>query len=65
MYAEQLLPRRMIMNILIIGCGDTGSQLANVLDDMGNQVSVVDRDPETASEPVSYTHLTLPTIRLV
>ena len=38
------------MNILIIGCGDTGSQLANVLDDMGNQVSVVDRDPETASE---------------
>ena len=38
------------MNILIIGCGDTGSQLANVLDHMGNQVSVVDRDPETAEE---------------
>lgn len=38
------------MNILIIGCGDTGSQLANVLDRMGNEVSVVDRDPETAEE---------------
>ena len=38
------------MNILIVGCGDTGSQLANVLDHMGNQVSVVDRNPETAAE---------------
>lgn len=37
------------MNILIVGCGDTGSQLANVLDHMGNQVSVVDRNPETAA----------------
>ncbi|MBS4785031.1 MAG: TrkA family potassium uptake protein [Clostridiales bacterium] len=34
------------MNILVIGCGDAGSQLANLLDGMGHQVSVVDRNPE-------------------
>ena len=36
------------MNILIIGCGDTGAQLANTLDELGSQVSVVDRDPAAA-----------------
>ena len=36
------------MNILIIGCGDTGAQLANTLDELGSQVSVVDQDPAAA-----------------
>ena len=37
------------MNILIIGCGNTGSRLANVLDRLGHQVSVVDRQPDSAA----------------
>ena len=32
------------MNIIIIGCGKVGSELAGVLDKRGNDVSVVDRD---------------------
>ena len=32
------------MNILIIGCGKTGSRLANALCKMGHDVSVVDKD---------------------
>lgn len=32
------------MNIIIIGCGRVGSDLASVLDKRGNDVSVIDRD---------------------
>lgn len=32
------------MNILIVGCGKVGAHLANYLDSMGHDVSVVDRD---------------------
>lgn len=32
------------MNIIIIGCGKVGSELAGVLDKRGNDVSVIDRD---------------------
>lgn len=37
------------MNILIIGCGDTGSRLANIFDRMGHEVSVVDRREDAAN----------------
>ncbi len=33
------------MNILIIGCGRLGARLANVLDEQGHDVSVIDKDP--------------------
>ena len=36
------------MNIWISGCGETGAQLAKTLDELGSQVSVVDRDPAAA-----------------
>lgn len=32
------------MNILIIGCGQLGSRLANVLDQQNHDISVIDRD---------------------
>lgn len=34
------------MNILVIGCGMIGSSLAETLDSMGHDVSVIDRNPE-------------------
>lgn len=34
------------MNILVIGCGKVGSQLASMLSEEGHDVSVVDRDAE-------------------
>ena len=34
------------MNILIIGCGRVGSELAELLDKRGHDVSVIDRRPE-------------------
>lgn len=34
------------MNILIIGCGRVGSELAELLDKRGHDISVIDRDPE-------------------
>ena len=34
------------MHIVIMGCGRVGSTLAHILEDRGNTVSVVDRDPE-------------------
>ncbi|MBC8586535.1 potassium channel family protein [Youxingia wuxianensis] len=37
------------MNILIVGCGKVGSQLANVLSKMGHDVSIVDPDEERFS----------------
>ena len=35
------------MNILIAGCGKVGARLAGALFDMGHEVSVIDRDPES------------------
>lgn len=35
------------MNILIIGCGRVGSELAELLDKRGHDISVIDRDPES------------------
>ena len=35
------------MNILIIGCGTVGSTLAAALDKKGNDISVIDRNPES------------------
>ena len=32
------------MNIIIVGCGNTGSRLANTLDDLGHDVAVIDCD---------------------
>jgi len=37
------------MNIIIIGCGKTGSRLANALDERGYDVAVVDNDEEKFS----------------
>ena len=34
------------MHIVIMGCGRVGSTLAHILEDRGNTVAVVDRDPE-------------------
>lgn len=37
------------MTIIVVGCGRVGSRLANMLDRMGHDVSVVDRDEDTFS----------------
>ena len=42
----------MSSNVIVVGCGRVGSQLANMLSDNGDNVCVI---------AVSYTHLTLPT----
>lgn len=34
------------MHIVIMGCGRVGSTLAHILEDRGNSVAVIDRDPE-------------------
>ena len=34
------------MHIVIMGCGRVGSTLAHILEDRGNTVAVIDRDPE-------------------
>lgn len=35
------------MNVVILGCGRVGSTLANALEEMGHQVSVIDQDPNS------------------
>lgn len=35
------------MNVVILGCGRVGATLANALEDMGHQVSVIDQDPDS------------------
>lgn len=35
------------MNVVILGCGRVGATLANALEDMGHQVSVIDQDPNS------------------
>jgi len=35
------------MRAIVLGCGRLGSRVANMLDAEGNQVAVIDRDPET------------------
>jgi trk system potassium uptake protein len=35
------------MRAVVIGCGRLGSRVANMLDTEGNQVAVIDRDPDT------------------
>jgi trk system potassium uptake protein TrkA len=34
------------VNVVILGCGRVGASLANALEEMGHQVSVVDQDPD-------------------
>ena len=34
------------MHVVIMGCGRVGSTLAHILEDRGNTVAVIDRDPE-------------------
>ncbi|MDO5117184.1 MAG: TrkA family potassium uptake protein [Eggerthellaceae bacterium] len=34
-------------NVIVVGCGRVGSQLASMLSDNGDNVSVVDKDPES------------------
>ncbi|MBO0821381.1 MAG: TrkA family potassium uptake protein [Nocardiopsaceae bacterium] len=34
------------MHIVIMGCGRVGSTLAHILEDRGNTIAVIDRDPE-------------------
>ena len=34
------------MHIVIMGCGRVGSTLAHILEDRGNTVAIIDRDPE-------------------
>jgi len=35
------------VNVVILGCGRVGATLANILEDMGHQVSVIDQDPNS------------------
>lgn len=35
------------MNVVILGCGRVGATLANALEDMGHQVSIIDQDPDS------------------
>jgi trk system potassium uptake protein len=35
-----------VVHIVIMGCGRVGSTLAHILEDRGNSVAVIDRDPE-------------------
>ena len=49
------------MNILILGSGIVGANLAKKLSEQGKNVFLLDDD----ANAVSYTHLTLPTILLV
>jgi trk system potassium uptake protein len=37
---------RNVVHIVIMGCGRVGSTLAHILEDRGNTVAVIDRDPE-------------------
>lgn len=34
-------------NVIVVGCGRVGSQLANMLSDNGNNVCCIDRDPDS------------------
>ncbi|HLK74273.1 MAG TPA: NAD-binding protein, partial [Streptosporangiaceae bacterium] len=34
------------MHIVIMGCGRVGSTLAHILEDRGDSIAVIDRDPE-------------------
>ena len=34
------------MHIVIMGCGRVGSTLAHILEDRGNSIAIIDRDPE-------------------
>jgi trk system potassium uptake protein TrkA len=36
----------LIVHIVIMGCGRVGSTLAHILEDQGNSVAIIDRDPE-------------------
>jgi trk system potassium uptake protein len=38
--------RGWVVHIVIMGCGRVGSTLAHILEDRGNTVAVIDRDPE-------------------
>lgn len=38
------------MNVLVVGCGKVGSQLSNVLSQMGHDVAVIDPDPSQFSK---------------
>ena len=64
------------MNVIIVGCGRVGAELAYRLFTNGHRVCVIDRSQEAFKdlppdfrgrtlEAVSYTHLTLPTSDLV
>ena len=33
-------------NVIVVGCGRVGSQLASLLSENGNNVCVIDRDPQ-------------------
>src|SRR5271155_1678595 len=35
-----------VVHIVIMGCGRVGSTIAHILEDRGNTVAVIDRDPE-------------------
>ena len=53
------------MKIIIVGCGKVGTSLAERLSVEDHDLVMVDlseQKVEEVSNPVSYTHLTLPTI---
>ncbi len=53
------------MNILIIGCGKVGSELAGLLDKRGHDVSVTDREEECfESLPVDFGGFTTPGVSI-
>ena len=52
------------MKIIIAGAGEVGTHLAKLLSREEQDIILIDNDEEKL-RAVSYTHLTLPTIRLV
>ena len=58
----------MFNNITVIGSGLMGSAIAAHLANAGckvNLLDMIDKNNENKNNPVSYTHLTLPTKRIV
>ena len=59
------------MNIIICGAGRVGFTIAKQLSEQGHSITVIDPSSEDiqkiddALDAVSYTHLTLPTKRIV
>ena len=48
--------------VVVVGAGPVGMVCALALNKRGVSVTVLEQEPAPVEDPVSYTHLTLPTI---